>query len=151
MKEENAEAGFYINTGRFANTAVEYAAQNQIDLYDSERFPILVNAAFPVKEEISTAKTMCLECGVVLTLPVGETPMSGVCDNGHTVINDITVARLLSAPFAPLTLSGPPTLPDVICNRCKSKMRVVNGRQGKFWGCSQYPKCKFTKRYEGDL
>jgi restriction endonuclease Mrr len=34
MKEEKAEAGFYINTGWFAKTAVEYAEQNQIDLYD---------------------------------------------------------------------------------------------------------------------
>jgi restriction system protein len=151
MKEENAEAGFYINLGRFAKTAAEYAEQNQIDLYDGERFPILVNAAFPVKEEISTAKAMCLECGVVLTLAIAEAPTSSICDHGHTVINDITVARLLSAPFAPLALSGPPTLSVVICKRCQSKMRVVNGRRGKFWGCSQYPKCKGAKRYEGDF
>lgn len=151
MKEENADAGFYINTGRFAKTAIEYAAQNQIQLYDAERFPALVNAAFPVKEEISTARVMCSECGAVLALPVGEAPTSGVCDNGHTVTNDIIVATLLNSPFPPLQLlSGPPSLPDVICDRCKSKMRVVNGRRGKFWGCSQYPKCKSTKRYERD-
>lgn len=149
MKEENAEGGFYINTGRFTKTAIEYAARNQIDLYDAERFPVLVNAAFPIKEDISSARVMCLECGVVLTLPVGEVPTSGVCENGHAVTNDITVARLLTAPFAPLpSMSGPPTLPDIICGKCNSKMRLVNGRRGKFWGCSQYPKCKFTKRFE---
>jgi|ERR1700687_981636 len=151
MKEENAEGGFYVNTGRFAKTAVEYAAQNQIDLYDAERFPVLVNAAFPNREDISSAKAMCLECGVVLTLPVGEAPTSGTCENGHTVTNDITIARLLTASFAPLpAMSGPPTLPDVICDRCKSKMRIVNGRRGRFWGCSRYPKCTFTRRYERD-
>lgn len=152
MKEENAEAGFYINLGRFAKTVAEYAEQNQIALYDGERFPILVNAAFPVKEETSTAKAMCLECGAVLTLPIAEAPTSGVCENGHAVTNDITVARVLTAPFAPLpSMSGPPTLPDIRCHRCNSKMRLVNGRRGKFWGCSQYPKCKGAKRYEGDL
>ena len=151
MKEENAVAGFYINTGRFAKTAIEYAAKENIDLYDSERFPVLVNAAFPNREDISSAKVMCLECGVVLTLPVGETPTSGACENGHTVTNEITTARLLIASLAPLpALSGPPSLPDVICDRCGSKMRVVNGRRGKFWGCSRYPTCNFTKRYERD-
>jgi restriction system protein len=151
MKEENAEGGFYVNTGRFAKTAVEYAAQNQIELYDAERFPVLVNAAFPNREDISSAKVMCLECGVVLVLPVGEAPTSGVCENGHTVTNDITIGRLLTSSFAPLpAMSGPPSLPDVICDRCRSKMRVVDGRRGKFWGCSRYPKCNFRKRYERD-
>jgi hypothetical protein len=75
---------FYINTGRFAKTAVEYAAQNQIDLYDGERFPVLVNAAFPVKEDISTARVMCLECIQILTLHVAEAPTSAACDNGQT-------------------------------------------------------------------
>ena len=36
----------------------------------------------------------------------------------------------------------------IICDRCKSKMRLVNGRRGKFWGCSRYPECNFTRRYE---
>ena len=149
MKEENADAGFYINTGRFTKTAIEYAAKERIDLYDSERFPLLVNAAFPAREDVSSVKVMCLECGSTSTLLVGETSTSGTCENGHTVMNDITLARLLAASFAPLpVMSGRPTLPDVMCDRCKSKMRLVNGRRGKFWGCSQYPKCKWTKRYE---
>ena len=148
MKEENADAGFYINTGRFAKTAIEYASQNQIYLYDAEQFPTPVNAAFPVKKEISTAKVMCSECGAVLVLPVGEVPTSGLCENGHAVTNDITVVTLLNSPLAKFhLLSDPPSLPDVICERCNCKMRVVNGWRGKFWGCSQYPKCKFTKRY----
>lgn len=149
MKEENADAGFYINTGRFTKTAIEYAAKERIDLYDSDRFPVLVNAAFPAREDISSVKVMCLECGSTVTLPVGETPTSGNCENGHTLTNNITLSRLLTASFAPLPLlSGRPTLPDVICDRCHSTMRLVNGRRGKFWGCSQYPKCRWTKRYE---
>jgi ssDNA-binding Zn-finger/Zn-ribbon topoisomerase 1 len=146
MKEENAEAGFYINTGRFAKTAKEYAAQNQINLYDAERFPTLVNAAFPIREEISIAKVMCPECGAVLVLPVGDVPTSGVCENGHAVTNDITIAILLNSPVTQLRILSPPSLPDIICERCNSRMRLVNGRRGKFWGCSQYPKCKSTKR-----
>ena len=137
MKEENAEAGFYINTGRFAKTAIEYAAQNQIDLYDGKRFPALVNAAFPIKEEISTTKVMCLECGTLLTLPIRDAPTSGVCENEHTVTNDITVPLLLCAPFVPSTpMSGPPALPDVSCDRCKSKGRRKNNFTDLVRSCS---------------
>ncbi len=111
MKEENAEAGFCINTGRFAKTAIEYAAANQIELCDAARFKVLVNAAFPVIEEISSVKAMCLECGAVIAVVIGESPASGVCANGHTVTNDITVQRLMTAPYTRLpTMSGPPTL-----------------------------------------
>jgi ssDNA-binding Zn-finger/Zn-ribbon topoisomerase 1 len=32
-----------------------------------------------------------------------------------------------------------------ICPRCGGKLIVRNGRNGNFYGCSNYPKCKFTK------
>jgi len=106
MKEENADAGFYINTGRFAKTAIEYAAKENIDLYDSERFPVLVNAAFPVREDISRVKVMCLECGTTLTLPVGETPTSGTCENGHAVTT-LHVQAAQQRGHLPLSAVGP--------------------------------------------
>ena len=31
------------------------------------------------------------------------------------------------------------------CPRCSCKLVVRNGAHGPFWGCSNYPKCKFTK------
>ncbi len=33
-----------------------------------------------------------------------------------------------------------------ICPRCNGKLVVRNGKNGKFYGCSNYPKCKFTKK-----
>lgn len=150
MKEENAHGGFYINTGRFANTVAEYAEQNQIDIYDGTTFPTLVNSAFPVKEDVSSASVMCAECGDVLRLPIGEVPTAGKCANGHSVTNDITTTRVASARFACLpVISGPPSRPALVCDQCGSTMRLVNGWRGKFWGCSKYPKCKSTKRYKG--
>lgn len=38
-----------------------------------------------------------------------------------------------------------------ICPRCGGKMVLRNGKNGNFYGCSNYPKCKFTKRYSGSL
>ncbi|MGB6330487.1 MAG: restriction endonuclease [Candidatus Sulfotelmatobacter sp.] len=140
MKEENAQGGFYINTSRFASTAAEYAKQNQIELYDRTRLPSLVNLAYPVKEDVSSAIVLCLECGDVQRLPVASAPTSGTCANGHQITNDITTGLILGASFAPETM----------CDRCGSEMRLVGGRYRKFWGCSRYPKCRFRRRYRGD-
>lgn len=30
------------------------------------------------------------------------------------------------------------------CPECGGEMRLKSGRYGKFWGCSNYPKCNFT-------
>lgn len=34
---------------------------------------------------------------------------------------------------------------EIICPRCTSKMVLRNGKNGKFYGCSQFPKCKGTR------
>ncbi len=34
---------------------------------------------------------------------------------------------------------------DGICPRCGGKLVLRNGKHGNFWGCTNYPKCKFTK------
>lgn len=34
-----------------------------------------------------------------------------------------------------------------ICPRCGGNLVLRNVKNGKFWGCSNYPKCKFTKKY----
>lgn len=33
-----------------------------------------------------------------------------------------------------------------ICPRCGGKLVLRNGQYGQFWGCSNYPKCKFIKK-----
>ena len=32
-----------------------------------------------------------------------------------------------------------------ICPKCGGKLRIRNGKYGKFYGCSNYPNCEFTK------
>ncbi|NUH84787.1 restriction endonuclease [Bacillus firmus] len=34
---------------------------------------------------------------------------------------------------------------EIHCPRCDSKMVLRNGRNGKFYGCSKFPRCKGTK------
>ncbi len=33
-----------------------------------------------------------------------------------------------------------------ICPRCGGNLVLRNGKHGEFWGCSNYPKCKFIKK-----
>lgn len=42
----------------------------------------------------------------------------------------------LSSQFAP---------EEYRCPRCGGILRLINGKYGKFFGCSRYPNCKFTK------
>lgn len=37
-----------------------------------------------------------------------------------------------------------------ICPRCGGKLVLRNGQYGEFWGCSNYPKCKFIKKEDQD-
>ena len=32
------------------------------------------------------------------------------------------------------------------CPKCKAPLRVVNGKYGKFYGCSNYPKCEYSEK-----
>lgn len=36
--------------------------------------------------------------------------------------------------------------PEKICPFCKSKMKIRNGINGKFYGCSSYPLCRHTEK-----
>ncbi|MBR2870437.1 MAG: NERD domain-containing protein [Clostridia bacterium] len=35
-----------------------------------------------------------------------------------------------------------------ICPRCGARLVIRRSSSGEFWGCSNYPKCKFTKKIE---
>lgn len=133
MKEENAERGFYVNTGRFASTADEYAIQQNIELYDRANFPDLVNRAYPLREDVLNANVMCRECGQVRVLPVDDGATTSVCPSGHTIANDITKEMIRRSSFAT----------HAKCNLRGAEMRLVKSKHRQFWGCSNYPICKF--------
>jgi hypothetical protein len=137
MHDEKAAGGFYVNTGRFSPEATKYAKAHAIVTYDRHTFASLVLQAYPVKGDAQTAATMCLDCGLVVSINIGDSPVSTQCPEGHTVTNTITPADL--RVFKP---SG--AVP--YCELCGAAMRVVKSYRGKFWGCSDYPKCRFTRK-----
>ncbi len=42
-------------------------------------------------------------------------------------------------------------LTDVICDKCGAQMVLREGKYGKFYGCSNYPKCKNIKNIEEEV
>lgn len=37
---------------------------------------------------------------------------------------------------------------NLICPRCNSELKLRSGKFGKFYGCSNYPRCRFTMPYQ---
>ena len=49
-----------------------------------------------------------------------------------------------SKPKQPSKGKGKATKGGVKCPECGASMVLRNGKNGPFWGCSKYPKCKAT-------
>jgi DNA-binding helix-hairpin-helix protein with protein kinase domain len=51
-----------------------------------------------------------------------------------------------SVPASTVSLTVASPLRTPTCSRCGSPMQRRSGRLGQFWGCSQYPRCKGTRK-----
>ena len=140
MRDESADSGFSITTGTFTRTATDYARKNRIETYDRSRLPELVNLAYPSSPssgDMSQGRFMCLKCGDILCMPIGETAISGKCVAGHSVTSNIT-----QSDFRTVISKERP-----YCE-CGAPMRIVKWDNRRFWGCTRYPRCKQTKPLE---
>jgi hypothetical protein len=139
MHDESAHGGFFISTGRFTSTAIEYARQNRIELYDRTSLPILVNKAYGPAERVSPLKVICQQCGQLVLIEVDfakDELGSALCPQSHLVTPGFRLSdlRVATSPNAPL------------CPKCDLPMKLVRGHRGEFWGCSQYPNCRASKK-----
>ena len=132
-----ADSGIVITTSDFAETAVRFAAENQIELINGVKLIGKMVRAFPGAEGVNHYKAMCRQCRDVVIFDLREASHEVKCRNNHAVRRDVSLNDLTSA-FLNETL---------YCEKCGASMRIVNGRRGKFWGCSNYPHCRNTKQY----
>jgi restriction system protein len=58
--------------------------------------------------------------------------------DGHRLLDYIEMAKLDHETYF--------NKEEEKCPQCSGKLVERNGKYGKFWGCSNYPKCKFTKK-----
>jgi HJR/Mrr/RecB family endonuclease len=139
MHDAKADGAFFITTGGFARTAIEYARENRITIYDGDHLPILVNEAFGKDTSIANAKVMCESCGETVTFDVfGRDSLRKYCVNLHEVICNIKLGDLKVAT----------TLETPVCPTHRLPMGLVKERWGEYWKCSDR-QCKVripTKR-----
>ena len=128
-----ADAGIFVTTSSFAKTAVHFAGETGIQLIDGYALAALMAQAFPGDGSADEYRAMCRECGDVVVFNLRNSTTEMCCKNSHVVRNDapdsLVIKSIAEAP---------------VCERCGAKMRLV---KGKFWGCSNYPQCRNTKRY----
>ena len=134
--EEKADKGLFITTGSFAKTAEEYAQNNDIELIDGNELVYLMNKALPDSSEAEIYNALCRQCGKVVTFNLSDDDHHKVCSCGFRAEIDITLKDL--SPFYSNTIE---------CTECGKKMRVIDGKYGKFYGCTGYPFCRNTERY----
>lgn len=84
----------------------------------------------------------CLQCGQIKK--EGEftthTANTGVCKecydkDDYTPVESTREKPTLAKPYNP-----------TICPECGGKLKTKSGKYGMFYGCSNYPKCKYTRR-----
>jgi hypothetical protein len=132
---DKADRGFFVSSGKFTPGAIEYARSLPIELVDGE---YLLRLMFQSKQNVlqdDSYTSVCLDCGSVVRHSL-RSPGSKQCENGHLVSPTLTAELVFGVAEAPLK-----------CAKCGLPMRMVNGRRGKFWGCSGYPACRSTRPY----
>ena len=100
----HASHAAFVTTGRFTKAAYDYAAeQRDVELIGPARLAGMVAEAWPEARADLSVNTMCRKCGEVLPLPLRVKGCTeGRCGNGHTVVNGLTIVKLLDfAPHVP--------------------------------------------------
>jgi len=129
---DKAKRGFFVTTGRFTSGAVEFAATAPINLIDADELQRLMFKSLHGASQDDSYLSICRECGNSVTRHI-RSPANVLCPNGHTVQATLGVDALLPHSRQ--------------CTRCGVPMRLINGKNGKFWGCTKYPACRHTRPF----
>nr|WP_239559158.1 restriction endonuclease [Sporohalobacter salinus] len=133
--EEEADKGYFITISRFSKPAVNLANKFGIRLIEGTELLRMFEEVYPTDLAEEAFKVMCLECGEIVKFENIESNRSSKCKNGHIVECNI------SKPNFKIRTSPE----NKICKLCGSKMQKRKGSYGKFWGCSNYPRCNYTE------
>ncbi len=87
----------------------------------------------------------CPECGSTLLMRTGRRGRFFACSAYPECDFTADVGRDGEPRQRPKPLET-----DETCPECDGKLILREGRRGKFLGCSNYPKCRYTRDYEGE-
>lgn len=130
---DSAAGGFFVSTSAFTKEATEYAAKIQcVTLVRGVDLQELIFRSGNTNQDDSYS-TVCLDCGEQVLHQL-RGPKEQQCCCGQGVKASLSISEVLARGQQ-----------KMICEKCGANMRLVSGRNGKFWGCSKYPSCRSTK------
>jgi restriction endonuclease Mrr len=85
---EKAALGFFVTTSTFAQTAIQYAKTNNIELIDATALISMMKEAFGTPVDADSLHSMCLECGEALVFSLSKEELEKFCVCGSAVKKD---------------------------------------------------------------
>jgi hypothetical protein len=137
---DKAAAGFFVTTGRVTNGAIDFAKKSSITIISGNSLLETYFNSLGGMAASPTYTALCRQCGEEVILSV-HMQSSAHCSRGHAVSSPITFETI--AASIPKPGIRPPK-----CSKCGTPMRLVKGKHGKFWGCSQFPNCRSSLPYQ---
>jgi len=139
MVEEEALKGFFVTTGNFSQPAIEYGRENNIEMINHHELIDMMKQAFKGNHASDSYTVLCENCGDLVEFDIHATDKNKLCKNNHTVIGDLGSELHSTDPVE-----------RFYCDLCGLPLRFINGKKGKFWLCTGYPKYKITAKYESN-
>jgi restriction system protein len=133
--------GVFVTTSGFSSPATKYAKERGVTLIDGLQLDAMLRETFPNLEQEETVLVACPECGIPVRFPLTAVGTEQACANWHIVTNTFEPRKVDA-------LLGRRT--EQACDRCGSEMVLRKGRRGKFWGCAEYPSCRFTRPFRAN-
>jgi HJR/Mrr/RecB family endonuclease len=132
---DGALGGFFVTTGTFTTGAKKHATKIGILLIDGVELVRYLTKTKQPSPDAEKYWSICILCGAKVAHSVRSSEPAA-CVNGHLVDPAISIDDLIgNAPAGAAPL----------CSRCGKPMRLINGKKGRFWGCSQYPRCRSSR------
>jgi DNA topoisomerase-1 len=88
----------------------------------------------------------CEKCGASMVIKTGRFGKFLACSNYPQCKNTKRIGQSGGRSEA-----APPSLTGENCEKCGSPLVYRKGRFGQFIACSNYPKCRFTKKVASSL
>ena len=136
MITDDAKSAFFVTTGGFARSALEFAKKASIEPVDGEALVEMMFRSKPATNRDDVYRSLCLECEAEVSHRA-RTPEAVLCTNGHEVAPTIIIDDVMGL--------SPGSAPR--CPKCAIPMKLLKKNGKRFWGCSRYPECSAYRPY----
>ncbi len=139
---EKCGASMVVKTGRFGKFL---ACSNYPQCKNTKRILVNGEGKLEVAQDEESSET-CEKCGASMVVKTGRFGKFLACSNYPQCKNTKRMGTSGGRSGA-----SPATLTGENCEKCGSPLVYRQGRFGQFVACSNYPKCRFTKKIASSL